>query len=77
MKTATLLLSDNAIGKLSITTDGIKYTTTIDTYSRVKCYKTPDAMVDRYKDELNDLLNNACEKCETYPCKCKGAKENV
>jgi hypothetical protein len=71
MKTATLLLADNAMGKLSITTDGVRYTTTVDSYGRVKCYETPDAMVARYKDELSDLLKQACDKCEKYPCKCK------
>jgi hypothetical protein len=71
LTTATLLIADNAMGKLSITTDGVRYTTTVDAYSRIKCYKTPDSMVDRYKYELNDLLKQACNVCNKYPCSCK------
>ena len=76
MKTATLLITDNAMGKMSITTDGARYHTTIDGYhGKAICYKTSDIMVERYKDELNDLLKQACDKCEKYPCNCKGVEK--
>ena len=78
MKTATIELNVINCNKekgfkttVSLVTDGIFYKIVTTTGNYTTIQNASNAMVARYKDELNDLLKQACETCNKYPCKCK------